>query len=173
MGRSFRRRKGISRGFPERYLHRFAIDFDATRGAQGRPPSTLTQNSFDAIGRPTPISFDDSQHPVYNEYVVATVGDDPMVKYATLVASALLLVPGYAYAVHHTMTSGRPSAVLNTTKCSEVWKHAVPTGDTLAKADAGPYIVNWHMANPDNDASIDKKEFFSACRKGLVKYTKY
>jgi hypothetical protein len=119
------------------------------------------------------ISFDDSQHPGYNEHVVAPVGDDPMVKYATLLASALLLVPGYAHAITHTMTSGRPSAVLSHAKCSEVWKHAVPTGDTLAKADAGPYIVNWHMANPDNDASIDKKEFFSACRKGLVKYTKY
>lgn len=97
-----------------------------------------------------------------------------MVKYATLIASALLFVPGYAYAVtHHTMTSGRPSAVLSHAKCSEVWKHAVPTGDTLAKADAGPYIVNWHMADPDNDGTINQKEFFSACRKGLVKYTKY
>lgn len=96
-----------------------------------------------------------------------------MVKRATLIASALLIIPGYAYAVTHTMTSGRPSAVLSHAKCAEVWKAAVPNGGTLAKADAGPYIVNWHQANRDNDGSIDEKEFFAACKKGLVKYTKH
>jgi hypothetical protein len=68
------------------------------------------------------------------------------------------------------MTAGRPSAILNHARCTKVWNKAVPKGDTLAHADAGPYIVNWHQANPDNDTSIDKKEFFRACSLGLVKY---
>ena len=68
---------------------------------------------------------------------------------------------GYA-ATHHTMTSGRPSAILNHARCTKVWNEAVPSGDTLARADAGPYIVNWHQADPDSDNSINKKEFFRA-----------
>lgn len=73
----------------------------------------------------------------------------------------------------NTMTSGRPSAVLNHAKCQEVWSKAVPTGDTLAQADAAPYIVNFHQADPDGDGTIDKKEFAAACKKGLVKYTNH
>ena len=91
-----------------------------------------------------------------------------------LITSAWLLIPVCSYAqMHHTMTSGRPSAVLSHAKCESVWKEAVPTGDTLARADAGPYIVNWHQADPDNDNTIDKKEFFHACRLGLVKYKRH
>jgi hypothetical protein len=89
----------------------------------------------------------------------------------TLITSAFLLIPVYGYAqTHHTMTSGRPSAILNHARCTKVWNKAVPSGDTLARADAGPYIVNWHQADPDNDSTIDKKEFFRACSLGLVKY---
>jgi hypothetical protein len=95
-----------------------------------------------------------------------------MVKWTALLAtSAWLLIPVCGYAqTHHTMTSGRPSAILNHTRCTKVWNEAVPKGDTLARADAGPYIVNWHQADPDNDSTIDKKEFFRACSLGLVKY---
>jgi hypothetical protein len=91
---------------------------------------------------------------------------------ASLITLVGLLVPlsGYAQTPHHTMTAGRPSAVLNHSRCTKVWNEAVPSGDTLAHADAGPYIVNWHQANPDNDNSMNKKEFFRACSLGLVKY---
>jgi len=93
-----------------------------------------------------------------------------MSKLATLTSLAFLFTAGYALA-QNSMTSGRPSAVLNDAKCQEVWNKAVPNGDKLAQADATPYIVNFHQADADGDGTIDKKEFWAACAKGLVKYT--
>jgi hypothetical protein len=84
---------------------------------------------------------------------------------------ALLLITGYALA--EPMTSGRPSAVLNPEQCNEVWKKAVPTGDVLTEKDAEPYIVNFKLADTNNDGTIDKKEFDAACAKGLVTYTNH
>jgi hypothetical protein len=71
----------------------------------------------------------------------------------------------------NTMTAGRPSAVLTPDKCDAVWSKAVPKGDTLAQADAAPFIVNFSQVDTDNDGTIDKKEFQAACAKGLVKST--
>lgn len=95
-----------------------------------------------------------------------------MSKFVTLTGLAFLFTAGYASA-QNTMTSGRPSAVLNDAKCQEVWSKAVPNGNTLAQADAAPYIVNFHQTDTDGDGSIDKKEFWAACKKGLVKYTNH
>jgi hypothetical protein len=67
------------------------------------------------------------------------------------------------------MSAGRPSAVLTPDQCNAIWSKAVPSGNTLAKADAAPYIVNFAQADPDNDGTIDKKEFDAACAKGMVK----
>jgi len=93
-----------------------------------------------------------------------------MSKLATLTSLVFLFTDGYALA-QNSMTSGRPSAVLNDAKCQQVWNKAVPSGDKLAQADAAPYIVNFHQADTDGDGTIDKKEFWAACAKGLVKYT--
>jgi hypothetical protein len=62
---------------------------------------------------------------------------------AILTSVALLLSAGYAFAqgTPNTMSSGRPAAVLNDTQCQEVWKMAVPNGDKLAQADAGPLLL--------------------------------
>ena len=63
-----------------------------------------------------------------------------------LTTIVLLVGAGYALAQgtpNSTMSSGRPSAVLTDAQCQEVWKKAVPSGDTLAQADAAPYIVNF------------------------------
>jgi Ca2+-binding EF-hand superfamily protein len=49
----------------------------------------------------------------------------------------------------------------------------VPTGDVLAEKDAKPYIVNFKLADPDSDGTVDKKEFEAACAKGLVTYTNH
>ena len=95
-----------------------------------------------------------------------------MSKLATLTSLVLLLTAGYASA-QNTMSSGRPSAVLNAAQCQEVWSKAVPKGDTLAQADAAPYIVNFAQVDTDNDGTIDKKEFEAGCGKGLVKYTNH
>ena len=92
-----------------------------------------------------------------------------MIKFAALTSLALLLTAGYAAAQQNTMTAGRPSAVLTPDQCNAIWSKAVPTGDTLAQADAAPYIVNFAQVDTDNDGTIDKKEFDAACGKGLVK----
>jgi hypothetical protein len=86
-----------------------------------------------------------------------------------LASLAVLLGAGYASA--QTMTSGRPSAVLNKQQCKSVWKAAVPSGRYLDRANAGPYIVNFALADgPDQDGRISRREFKKSCKKGLVKY---
>jgi hypothetical protein len=89
------------------------------------------------------------------------------------IASGLALLFTTGIALAEPMTSGRPSAVLSPEQCNEVWKKAVPSGDVLAEKDAKPYIVNFKLADPDNDGTIDKKEFDAACAKGLVTYTNH
>ena len=94
-------------------------------------------------------------------------------KLATLTSVVMLLSAGYALAQQtpNTMTSGRPSAVLNDTQCQEMWKKAVGSGDKLAQADAGPFIVNFTQVDADGDGIISMTEFQAACGKGLVKST--
>lgn len=93
-----------------------------------------------------------------------------MIKLAATTSLALLLTTGYALAA---MTSGRPSAVLTPEQCDKVWSKAVPKGDTLAKRDARPYIVNFKLADTDHNGQISKSEFETACSKGLVQNTKH
>jgi hypothetical protein len=92
-----------------------------------------------------------------------------MSKLATLTGLALMLAVSYAAAQQNTMSAGRPSAVLAAEQCNSIWIKAVSSGDTLAQANAAPYIVNFAQVDTNNDGSIDKKEFDAACGKGLVK----
>jgi hypothetical protein len=88
-----------------------------------------------------------------------------------VILGSLAVLLGAGYASAQTMTSGRPSAVLNKQQCKSVWKTAVPTGRFLYRADAAPFIVNFAQADgPDQDGRISRREFKKACRKGLVKY---
>jgi hypothetical protein len=91
----------------------------------------------------------------------------------TLTSVALLLSTGYAIAQQkpNTMTSGRPSAVLTEAQCQEVWQKAVPDGDSLAQANAGPYVVNFAQIDADGNGAISVTEFQTACGKGMIKYT--
>jgi hypothetical protein len=93
---------------------------------------------------------------------------------ATLTSAALLLSTGCALAqgTTNTMTSGRPSAVLDDAQCQTVWKMASPNGATLSKDQAVPYIVNFSMVDVNGDGNITADEFKAACGKGLVKSTK-
>ena len=88
---------------------------------------------------------------------------------AILTSMALLLTAGYAAAQQNTMTAGRPSAVLTPDQCNAIWSKAVPSDDTLAQANAAPYIVNFAQVDTNNDGTIDKNEFVAACGKGFVK----
>jgi hypothetical protein len=92
-----------------------------------------------------------------------------MTKLATFTGLALLLAVSYATAQQNTMSAGRPSAVLTPDQCNAIWSKAVPSGDTLAQANAAPYIVNFAQVDTNNDGNIDKKEFDAACAKGMVK----
>jgi hypothetical protein len=92
---------------------------------------------------------------------------------ATLTSAALLLSAGCALAQGtNTMTSGRPSAVLNDDQCQTVWKMASPDGATISQDQAVPFIVNFQMVDVDGDGKITADEFKAACGKGLVKNTK-
>ena len=95
-------------------------------------------------------------------------------KLATLTSVALLLSASCALAqgTPNTMTSGRPSAVLDDAQCQAVWTMASPNGATLSKDQAVPYIVNFTMVDVDGDGNITADEFKAACGKGLVKSTK-
>ena len=91
---------------------------------------------------------------------------------AILTSVALLLSAGCALAQGtNTMTSGRPSAVLNDDQCQAVWKMASPNGATISQDQAVPYIVNFSMVDGDGDGKITADEFKAGCAKGMVKST--
>lgn len=90
----------------------------------------------------------------------------------TLASVALLLSASSAFAQSaNTMTSGRPSAVLNDEQCQAVWKMASPDGATISENQAVPFIVNFKLVDGDGDGKISGDEFKAACGKGLVKNT--
>jgi len=91
----------------------------------------------------------------------------------TLTSVALLLSAGCALAQGtNTMTSGRPSAVLNDAQCQTVWAMASPNGAAISKDQAVPYIVNFQMVDVDGNGNITADEFKAACGKGMVKNPK-
>ncbi len=62
------------------------------------------------------------------------------------------------------------SAKLSQAECDSLWSQANPSGSaTITEAQAQPYVSNFKAANPDNDGTLDAKEFRAACAKGLVK----
>ena len=65
-------------------------------------------------------------------------------------------------------SSGRPSAPLDDAKCEGVWKMAAPSGDTLDKDKAVPFVVNFQMVDTDNNGSISQVEFNAGCAKGWI-----
>jgi hypothetical protein len=87
---------------------------------------------------------------------------------------ALLLSAGYGLAqgTPNTMSSGRPSAVMDDAQCQTVWTMASPNGAALSQDQAVPYIVNFHMVDVDGDGKISADEFKAACSEGLVQARK-
>jgi hypothetical protein len=95
-------------------------------------------------------------------------------KLAVVTGVVVLLGTGYALAqaTPNTMSSGRPSAVLNDAQCQAVWTMASPDGATLSQDKAVPYVVNFHMVDVDGDGQITADEFKAACGKGLIQASK-
>jgi len=94
-----------------------------------------------------------------------------MLRTLSVMCFAVVLSTGYALAGAGQMSSGRPSAVLTPEQCTAVWKKAVPSGDTLAKANAVPFVANWAQADANQDGMLSKDEFEAGCGKGLIKNT--
>jgi len=110
--------------------------------------------------------------------LVAVVYGVATMKSVTLMAVAVLLSASCALAQQtqnptpNTMTSGRPSAVLDDATCQTIWKMASPNGATISRDQAVPYIVNFQMVDVNGDGQITADEFKAACGKGMVKNTK-
>jgi hypothetical protein len=54
------------------------------------------------------------------------------------------------------MESGRPQAVLTPEQCGQIWSKAVPSGDSLAAANARPFVANFQQADADQDGKLLK-----------------
>ena len=98
-------------------------------------------------------------------------------KLAVLTATAILLSTGYALAgagapvpegSQNPPPSGRPSAALDDAACQSAWKMAAPSGDTLSKDKATPFVVNYEMVDTDKDGNISQSEFQAGWRKGWI-----
>ena len=92
-----------------------------------------------------------------------------MFKHALAIAFTSILTATAAFAGAGEMSSGRPSAVLTPEQCKAVWSKAVPSGDSLAQANASSYVANWAQADANQDGMLSKDEFETGCTKGLIK----
>jgi hypothetical protein len=95
-----------------------------------------------------------------------------MPKMAIMACLALLLTADLASA-ESAMKSGRPSQVLTSDQCNEVWTEAV-TKSEPAQADTSPdinfalVVADFAQVDTNSDGTVDKEEFMAACGKGLV-----
>ena len=89
-----------------------------------------------------------------------------MNKLIPMTAVALMCTTGLAFAVDS--PSGRPGQVLDKAQCKQAWKAAGPEGQTLSKAKAAPYILNFAMVDTSNDSQISSKEWKAGCKKGWI-----
>ena len=64
--------------------------------------------------------------------------------------------------------SGRPSQILDESKCEEVWSQTDREGDALSMGKAAPFVVNFALLDTDDDGKLTKAEFKEGCKKGLV-----
>lgn len=83
----------------------------------------------------------------------------------------MMLCSSHVVAQTNKMNAGRPSAVLQSERCNEIWKAAAGEGDKLASAQAAPFIVNFSQVDTNGDGALTLAEFEAACGKGMVKDT--
>jgi hypothetical protein len=97
-------------------------------------------------------------------------------KLATLTSVLVLVGASYALAGPGTgdpkepadPASGRPTAILDDSKCASVWSMTQREGDALSEGQAAPFIVNFKMVDVDNNGKVTEAEFKDGCKKGLV-----
>src|ERR1041384_2266720 len=69
-----------------------------------------------------------------------------------------------------TAFSANAATQLSQAECDSLWNKANPSGAApINQSQAQPYVTDFKSADPDNDGTLDRNEFSSACQKGLVK----
>jgi hypothetical protein len=86
-------------------------------------------------------------------------------KSAFLICAALIIGAGYVCT-----TTGAQAAAPNEAGCQVAWSIASPNGATLSQDYAVPYIVDFTMADTNNNGAIDADEFKAACLGGTSKF---
>jgi hypothetical protein len=98
-------------------------------------------------------------------------------KLATVAALSMLFGVSYAFAgagapVPATpeggAPSGKPGAILDDSKCKQVWSEAAGGQSELSADKAGPYVVNIQKVNANNDGKVTEDEFKLGCKGGWV-----
>jgi hypothetical protein len=64
--------------------------------------------------------------------------------------------------------AGKAGAVLDETKCKQVWSEAAGGENELSADKAGPYVVNREKVDINNDGKITDEEFTQGCKGGWV-----
>src|SRR5436190_425183 len=64
--------------------------------------------------------------------------------------------------------SGKPGAILDDSKCKQVWSEAAGGQSDLTAEKAGPYVVNIQKVDANNDGKITEDEFKLGCKGGWV-----
>jgi hypothetical protein len=76
-----------------------------------------------------------------------------------LLAGALTLAASFA----------ATAAPLSQTECNTLWNQVNPSGAaTITQTQSQPYVTDFKAADPDNDGTLTKSEFSSACKSGYV-----
>lgn len=93
-----------------------------------------------------------------------------MHKTATASVIAMLLTAGAAMA--QTTSPGAPApgaTALSATQCGEIWsRHVTTQNGTMSEAQAKGIVTNFKSADTNNNGSLTREEFLSACSRGLV-----
>jgi hypothetical protein len=90
-------------------------------------------------------------------------------KLAILTCVTLLIGAGYIYTASGVQAGG---VALDDAGCQIAWTMASPNGATLSKDEAVPFILDFTMADTNNDGAIDANEFTTACQGGYSTFFK-
>jgi hypothetical protein len=87
---------------------------------------------------------------------------------ATLVIGAGCVCTATGTQAEETADTSGPAP--NEVGCQVAWSIASPKGATLSKDQAAPYVVNFDMADTNQDGAIAADEFKAACLGGYTTF---